>query len=294
MAENSLIAWTRHTFNPWMGCMKVSAGCANCYAETLTTNRMGFRVFGPPATTERKVTSDTNWRKPLKWNREAQLAGVADRVFCASLADVFEDHPTANAARPRLWNLVRDTPFLWWLILTKRPERIRAELPADWGPGGYPNVWLGTSVEDMRVAGRVDHLRDIPAAVRFISYEPALGPLDELELRGVDWVIYGGESGPGYRPHDLAWPRAMRAKCAEEGVAFFYKQSSAARTEMGIELDGEIVRQYPVPNLAFCPVLPPHVRRAYERRVDADARPAALDTRARERAALPVLEGGAR
>lgn len=301
MAENSLIAWTRNTFNPWMGCMKVSDGCKNCYAETLITGRMGKpNLWGPAKTSERQVTSDTNWRKPLLWNRQAAAERKAMRVFCASLADVFEDHPTANATRPRLWQLVRDTPFLHWQILTKRPERIRANLPDDWG-FGYPNVWLGTSVEDMRVAHRADILRSIPAVVRFISYEPALGPLDELDLDRIDWMLYGGESGPGFRGHDLAWPRAMRAKCEESqksgadseyrGTAFFYKQSAAPRTEMGIELDGQIVRHYPVPRRTK-PV-PADVERAYLAAAAADLEDPYLDARAQARAAIPILEAGA-
>lgn len=254
MAEGSIIAWTENTFNPWMGCTKISDGCRNCYAETLTAGRMGIKnLWGPRGT--RQVTSAANWKKPIKWNREAAERGERMRVFCASLCDVFEDHAVANAERPRLFELVRATPWLDWQILTKRPERILANLPEDWGPDGWANVWLGTSVEDMRVASRVDHLRDIPAVVRFLSYEPAIGPLDDLDITGIDWIIYGGESGPGYRPHDLAWPRAMRAKCAETGTAFFFKQSAAHRTEMGIELDGEIVRAYPTPRAAAPPPL---------------------------------------
>jgi protein gp37 len=167
------------------------------------------------------------------------------------MCDVFEDHPIANRERPRLWDLIRSTPQLHWQILTKRPERIEALLPKDYDAAGWGHVWLGTSIENSEYAFRADILRQLPAAVRFISYEPALGPLDDLNLSGIDWLIYGGESGPGYRKHDLAWPRAIRRRCEEDGVAFFYKQSSAPRTEMGIELDGEIVRNYPTPRLAL-------------------------------------------
>lgn len=282
MAENSLIAWTRNTFNPWMGCMKVSAGCKNCYAETLLKGRMNKPgLWGPPEHTRRDVTSDANWRKPLAWNREAMKEGKAMRVFCASLADVFENHPTANETRPRLFDLIRSTQFLHWQILTKRPERIADNLPPDWGEG-YANVWLGTSIEDMRVAHRADILREIPASVRFISYEPALGPLDDLNLFGLDWILYGGESGPGYRQHDLAWPRAMKQKCEDAGVAFFYKQSAAPRTEMGIKLDGQIVRHYPIPRRCGR-VLPPEVEAAYQAAVKADRGEPFLDAKARMR-----------
>lgn len=242
--DRTIIAWTEHTFNPWMGCAKVSDGCKHCYAERLTSTRMGLSVWGPQAA--RQITSLSNWRKPMQWNRDAEQTGMRQRVFCASLCDVFEDHPIAAATRPRLWTLIRETPYLTWQVLTKRPERIAAALPADWG-AGWPHVWLGTSIEQMQVAARADALRAIPAVIRFISYEPALGPLDALDLTGIDWIIYGGESGPGFRSEDKQWARTMRDRCQAEGIAFFHKQSAGPRTEMGIELDGRIVREYPRP-----------------------------------------------
>lgn len=245
MSESTIIAWTDHTFNPWMGCVKVSEGCRNCYAATLTKNRMGLDLWGPASTTTRQVTK-TPWQNVLKWNRDAAKAEERKRVFCASLCDVFEDHPVSNETRPRLWDLIRECTNLDWQLLTKRPERIVENLPIDW-QDGWDHVWLGTSVEDMRVASRVDHLRSIPASVRFISYEPALGPLDDLDITGIDWIIYGGESGPGYRAENKDWARAMHQKCSDNGTAFFHKQSAGYRTELGIELDGKIVREYPIP-----------------------------------------------
>lgn len=245
--EKSIIAWTDHTFNPWMGCQKVSAGCKNCYAETLTRNRMGIRdIWGPHS--RRQRTSEANWKKPLQWEKAAAQTGTRLRVFCASLADIFEDHDSPSLApwRRDLFALIRETPHLDWQLLTKRPQNIRTMLPPDWGTG-YPNVWLGTSIEDERVIHRADMLRDVPAAVRFISYEPALGPLSSLNLRGIDWLIYGGESGPGFRPHELDWAREIKAKCESSRTAFFYKQGAAFRTEMLIELDGEVIRNYPEP-----------------------------------------------
>lgn len=140
MADKTVIAWTDHTFNPWMGCDKVSRGCAHCYAETLTRNRMGLALWGPGG--ERRVTTPANWRKPLAWDREARAAGVRRRVFCASLCDVFEDHPTADATRPRLWDLLRACDALDWQVLTKRPERIAAHLPGGWGPdSAFGSTW---------------------------------------------------------------------------------------------------------------------------------------------------------
>lgn len=240
--ESTIIAWTDATFNPWMGCEKVSEGCRNCYALALTKNRMGLDLWGR---SPRQVTK-APWKNVETWNKKAKEERLLWRVFCASLCDIFEDHPVANETRPAVWDVMRNSDWLHFQVLTKRPERIKDNLPPDWD-GGYPNVWLGTSIEDMRVAKRADYLREIPAVVRFISYEPALGPLGNLDITGIDWVIYGGESGPGHRPEDKQWARGMRDKCSESGAAFFHKQSAGYRTEMGIELDGEIIRQFPCP-----------------------------------------------
>lgn len=245
MAESSGIRWTHHTLNFWIGCVKVSEGCRNCYAETLITNRMGRPgLWGPAKTHNRDRTSAAYWNKPTAWNRRAAKAGVVDRVFSLSLADFFEDHPQLVSIREAAWDVIRRTPFLSYMLLTKRPENIARMLPSDWGRG-WLNVGIGTSVEDMKVARRLDILRDVPALYRFVSYEPALGPLHEANLQGIDQILYGGESGPDFRPHDLAWPRAMRAECRTRGIAFFYKQGAAKRTEMFQELDGERIEEMP-------------------------------------------------
>ena len=241
MAAKTLIAWTDKTFNAAWGCVKVSPGCKNCYADTLSS-RYGHDIWGPSK--PRRTFGDKHWSEPLKWNREAEESAHRLRVFCGSMFDWGEDHPTINGIRPRLFDLIRRTPSLDWQLLTKRADRIESCLPPDWGDG-YPNVWLGTSIENNDYICRADRLRKIPATVRFISYEPALGPLDKLDLIGIDWLIFGGESGPGFRPMNVQWARDMRARCEVAGTAFFYKQSAAIRTEMGIELDGQIVRNYP-------------------------------------------------
>ncbi len=250
MADQTKISWAHSTFNPWMGCTKVSTGCKNCYAETLTKNRMGLDLWGPKA--GRQVTTDANWRKPLKWNREAEAAGERPRVFCGSLCDVFEDHPTATEARPRLWDLIRSTPSLDWLLLTKRAESISQLLPADWAQG-YPNVWLGVSIETMGESFRGEMLASISASVRFISYEPALGPL-EMPLYGIDWVIYGGESGPGYRPDEEVWSSRMWDRCQMAGVAFWMKQRSGPRPGMNAQVRGEVVQELPIINRRADPI----------------------------------------
>lgn len=249
MSESTIIAWTDHTFNAWMGCTKVSAGCANCYAATLTKNRMGLNLWGDNA---RRQVTKTPWQHVKQWQQAAEdgkpglLSNGKHLVFLGSLMDWAEDREDLIEPRKRMWETVRNCPDLWFQMLTKRPENIRKFLPSDWGDG-YENVWLGTSVEDMRVAWRANYLRDIPSVVRFISYEPALGSLKNLDITGIDWVIFGGESGSGYRPADHEWAREMELKCDASGAAFFFKQSAAYRTEMGIELDGRIVRKFPEP-----------------------------------------------
>ena len=142
-----------------------------------------------------------------------------------------------------MWEVIRRCDWIDWQLLTKRSKRIEECLPDDWNCG-YDNVWLGVSVESQEFAERIEDLKDVSADVKFVSYEPALGPL-QVDWTGIDWVIVGGESGPGYRPFDHDWARTVREQAAATGTAFFFKQSSAYRTELGIELDGEIVREYP-------------------------------------------------
>jgi protein gp37 len=212
---------------------------------------MGLDVWGPPETSARKAVKGV-YGNIRTWNREASTtagllgAGNPHLAFVGSLMDWAEDHASLDEIRSEMWPLIKASRNLHFQMLTKRPERIESLLPADWGDG-YENVWLGTSIENNDVAYRADHLRTIPAVVRFVSYEPALGPLDQMGLGGIDWVIYGGESGPGYRPENKQWARDMMARCRAEGVAFFHKQSAGWRTEIGIELDGLIVREFPIP-----------------------------------------------
>lgn len=213
MAENSKIQWTTHTFNPWRGCTKVSDGCKNCYAESMSKRNLKvLGQWGPNGT--RVIASESMWREPVKWNKAAEQAGERHRVFCASLADVFEGEdtmpancvPIVRAARLRLMETINSTPWLDWLLLTKRPENIMSvvhELSDDldrtrpldaggtdhdrvegmmhaWLNGRSPaNVWMGTSVEDQKAADeRIPHLLKCPARVRFLSVEPLLGPVD--------------------------------------------------------------------------------------------------------------------
>jgi protein gp37 len=276
----------------------VSPGCDNCYAEGWS-KRSGLVEWGPHA--PRRLTSPENWAKPLKWNRKAAAEGRRYKVFCASLADVFDNHASIKESwRSDLWELIAATPHLDWLLLTKRPQNIRRYLPDQmetglapqhWGDG-WPNVWLGTTVENQTEADRrIPVLLSIPAKVRFLSCEPMLGPLDlRAYLPGcyecgggcgtrlahhpatdrcvpcqaeygqdsgplefclacgssewepvcpdcnhymvqhhpdtpcIDWVICGGESGPGARPMHPDWARSLRDQCVVAGVPFLFKQ----------------------------------------------------------------------
>jgi protein gp37 len=239
MAKNSKIEWTDHTFNPWIGCQKVSLGCDNCYAEKMMDHRYHKVQWGPHGTRIR--TSQANWREPIKWDRAGR--GIRQRVFCASLADVF-DNQAPDGAREDLFLLIRRTPRLDWMLLTKRPENIANMLPTDWG-NGWPNVWLGATCEDQQhFDRRWPKLRDIPAVVRFISYEPAIAPLIIGNARP-SWIICGGESGAGPRTRmmDPGWARALRDECAAAAVAFFLKQM----TRKAPIPDDLFVRQFPVP-----------------------------------------------
>ena len=222
MGQNSKIEWTTHTFNPWLGCTKVSEACKHCYAEAWA-KRVGQPVWGPLA--DRRTFGEDHWREPLKWDRAALGAEHRPRVFCASMADVFEDRPELNPWRARLWQLIESTPTLDWLLLTKRPENVLRL--AGWSSIWPANVWLGTTVElQKRGDELLPHLARIPAAVRFLSCEPLLSALDLRPWLGhtVNWVITGGESGPHARPPSPAWFRSLHEQCMAAGVPFHFKQ----------------------------------------------------------------------
>ena len=149
MAKNSRIEWTTHTFNPWWGCVKLSPACKHCYAESWA-RRVGKSVWGTKA--PRRFFGDKHWSEPLKWNNEAAHAGIRARVFCASMADVFEDRDELDVWRERLWRLIAETPALDWLLLTKRPDLVSKKTP--WGKNWPSNIWLGTTVENQRWANK--------------------------------------------------------------------------------------------------------------------------------------------
>lgn len=213
LAGASAIEWTDATWNPWMGCEKVSPGCAHCYMYREQ------RQYGHDPSAIRR--SKTKFHEPLRWSDPRF-------VFTCSWSDWF--HPGADPWRDEAWEVIRDTPHLTYQVLTKRPELIEGRLPEDWGEG-YGNVWLGVSIENSRFTWRADELRAIPAAVRFVSAEPLVSSLFEangkrrpLDLGGIDWVIVGGESGPNSRRLELGWVDEIVEASDEAGVAFFMKQ----------------------------------------------------------------------
>lgn len=240
MGENSKIGWTDHTFNPWWGCVEVSPACDHCYARTFA-KRTGHQVWGQHA--DRRFFGVKHWAEPLKWN--ARATERRQRVFAASMADVFENHPSLSNERARLFALIEQTPNLDWLLLTKRPSNIMRFVPESWRSGFPANVWAGTTAENNEwLDVRARYLRDVPARVRFISYEPALGPLSVLrDYPGVfQWVIAGGESGHGRREPDASWFREARDICADHGTPFFFKQWGDDRDNL---LDGARHENFP-------------------------------------------------
>lgn len=245
MAENTKIEWADHTFNPFIGCTKVSPGCDNCYAEAMMDTRYGRVEWGPGK--DRVRTSAANWRNPNRWNKAALAAGTRPFVFCASLADVF-DNEVDPRWRADLFALIRETPQLVWLLLTKRIGNVLKMTDVELlGTDFYlpENVAIGATMVNQE-----EYDRDAPklAAVRrnrhtlftFGSFEPLLGPI-ELSGFAPDWIIVGGESGPNARPMDLEWSRMIRDDAFDLGRTFNFKQvGGAGRDKGGHTLDGVV------------------------------------------------------
>jgi protein gp37 len=279
MAAISRIEWTDSTFNPWVGCTKVArargarSACDFCYAEKWA-KRSGQVEWGNHP---RRRTTEAYWRSPVMWNDQALSFQIKNkrrqRVFCASLADVF-DNQVDPEWRSDLFNLIRACDQLDWQLLTKRPQNIRKMLPPDWRDG-YPNVWLGTTAEDAEAyRQRVPHLLKVPAAIHFVSYEPAIGPLGRLDIDGLnpDWLIIGGESGvPSdlIRSTDPQWARDAISECRRLGAAPFLKQWGTYKNNPSVfeegcseqqamkidppengkgggKLDGQLWREFPI------------------------------------------------
>ncbi|KLL95266.1 phage protein Gp37/Gp68 [Rhodococcus sp. IITR03] len=243
MADRSSIEWTEATWNPVTGCDRVSAGCDHCYAMTLAkrlkamgaakyqndgnpkTSGPGFGVTIHPGA----LDQPRRWRNPRV-------------VFVNSMSDLFHAKVPISFVRD-VFDVMRETPQHTYQVLTKRSLRLlRVAEKLDWPV----NVWMGVSVENADALDRVDHLRQVPSAVRFLSCEPLLGPLDGIVLDGIDWVIVGGESGTSYRPMELSWARGIRDACTEAEVSFFFKQWGGRTPKaLGRELDGQVWNEMP-------------------------------------------------
>jgi protein gp37 len=270
--SDTTIEWTDATWNPTTGCDRISRGCDNCYALNMSRRlkAMGqakYQTDGNPATSGPgfglAVHPDT-LAEPLRWRKPRT-------VFVNSMSDLGHAR-VPRAFLAQVWAVMALTPQHTYQILTKRPERLARVLTDEFrrvvrhlngqhatvgGIVQWPlaNVWVGASVEDADVLHRIDALRRIPAAVRFVSAEPLLGPLDDIDLTGIDWLIAGGESGPGARPMDLDWVRGLRDRCAESGTALFVKQlgshweAAAGRRGKGGDMQywpaGLRIREYP-------------------------------------------------
>ena len=273
MTANTKIEWATHTFNPWVGCTKVSPACDHCYAESWA-KRSGMVKWG--ASEPRRRTSDANWRQPLKWNAEAESTGTRPRVFCASLADVF-DNAVPVQWRIDLVHMILETPNIDWLLLTKRIGNATEMLDVAfravhaqrerWAENVPSNVWIGATVVNQDEADRdIPKLLAVPAAKRFLSMEPLLGPVDLNYVRQriqaqrsqlaraingetwLDWVIVGSESGPGARrdPNMVSWVASLRDQCVDAGVAFLWKQDVINGKKIGApQLEGQSWQQFP-------------------------------------------------
>lgn len=234
MAGNSSIEWTEATWNPVTGCSKVSQGCKNCYAERMAKRLVAMN--NPRYENGFKVTLHHDlidlpysWKKPRK-------------VFVNSMSDLFHEEVPLEFIQ-KVFKTMVETPQNTYQILTKRSRRL-AELAQHlpW----TPNIWIGTSVENEQVTFRIDDLREVPAHVRFLSCEPLIGPLKNIDLTGIHWVIVGGESGPGSRPMEADWVRDIRDQCHEQDVAFFFKQwGGVQKHKFGRILDDKIYDEYP-------------------------------------------------
>ena len=233
MGAVTKIEWCDHTFNPWWGCTQVSPLCDRCYAMALDVRWFKRVHWGPRA--PRRYFGDAHWREPLKWNRLAQAQHQRKRVFCASMANVF-DHQVDQALRDRLWSLIGRTPNLDWLILTKRIGNAPKMLPADWG-GGYSNVWLLASVDRVALERDAPKLLAIPAVVHGVSIEPQLAPVCLGSFaRVLQWVIVGGESGAGARPFHLEWAHSLIEECRASETAIFVQKVGSKPFQHGRSL----------------------------------------------------------
>jgi protein gp37 len=264
MAENSGISWTHHTHNFWVGCDKVAPECAKCYINREIRKQWDWLGNGGSRQPWGKVYLTKTEDNPWEWEKEGIRSGQAKRVFTCSLSDFF--HAKADRWRRGAWDTIKHTPHLVWLVLTKRPELIEARLPRDWG-NGYPNVWLGVSTGCRMTLNKMDTLRRIPAAVRWISAEPLIEDISaDINLDGFQWVVAGGESGAGdeylwnpnadwkvelknengRRTMRAEWAINLRDKVKAAGLLFMFKQVTNPKSGYGYNaLEGKDWHEFP-------------------------------------------------
>jgi len=256
MGKNSDISWTTHSFSPWWGCVEVSPACDNCYARELDKRFPvnGVTHWGKDA--PRRFFGEKHWRQPLNWNRAAEKSGERARVFCLSMGDICERRDDLDAERLKLWPLIEATPWLDWLLLTKRPNDFERVLPDQWLESPRENVWLMTTIESPGYYWRWHHLKKVPAAIRGISYEPALEEISVGDLVAAggpkpDWIIAGSESGSKARQAKDDWYRALAYQCYQRHIAFHMKQICDRGKPIDFaEFPGDLqVRQYPLASL---------------------------------------------
>lgn len=243
MSDRTTIEWTDSTWNPVTGCTKISAGCDNCYAERFAERFRGVR--GHPFENGFDLTlHPARVLQPLKW-RQPRM------IFVNSMSDLFHKQIPLDFLT-RVFDTMERADWHVFQVLTKRSSRMRDFVNARYANGGAPaHIWLGTSVEDGGKLSRVRHLRDTAASVRFLSLEPLIGPIADLDLTRVHWVIVGGESGPRARPMRPEWVRSLRDQCVAAGVAFFFKQWGGLRPKSGGRtLDGREWSEWPYPAAA--------------------------------------------
>ena len=248
MAGLSDIEWTEATWNPVAGCSMVSPGCTNCYAQRMAArlNAMGVAKY---AGTTRKSGRRAVWTGLVNFDESALSAPLdwrkPKRIFVNSMSDLFQT-PVPESFIRSVWEIMEQAHWHTFQILTKRPERMRDVLKA----GKFPtlkNVWLGTSVESQEYVGRIATLRETPAHIRFVSFEPLIGPIVDADLSGIHWAIVGGESGPGARPMEPWWVEELRDSCHQQRVAFFFKQWGGVRKDRtGRTLEGRTWDEYPM------------------------------------------------
>lgn len=238
MSDNSAIEWTDATWNPVRGCTKISPGCTHCYAATFAERFRGVPGHPYEQGFDLRIVPE-KLNEPLKWSRSR-------RIFVNSMSDLFHER-VPDEFIARVLDVMTRAPWHIFQVLTKRSDRMRDLLRTNLC-GAAEHIWWGVSVEDRKYGvPRIDHLRDTPAAVRFLSIEPLLEDVGHLDLRGISWVIVGGESGPGARPMRYEWVTSILRQCQDDGVPFFFKQWGGVRKKRhGRELNGRTYDEMPI------------------------------------------------